>query len=371
MVFAGVAIALICYLAFAALQGEHGLFSMFRVEADEARLQEQLSDAAGGARDAREQDRAPFHRRARPGPSRRAGAQGPRPRASPTRSSSGRSDFRSGGLRSSGFQPALPHAYDPGSSALNQTCKGGSDDGDSAPRREDERFQGRAARLLPRDAADPPLRGEGGPALRHGPDRRLLPPLHRPGSGRRRPRGDDRGGRPAGHDLPRPRAHARLRHGPEGRDGRADRPVGGLLPRQGRLDAHVLQGEALLRRPRHRRGQGADRRGPRLRRQVPGQRQRRLHLLRRRRREPGPGLRDLQHGEPLEAPGDLRDREQPVRHGHVAEARLVDAGALHPRRRLRHRRRGGGRHGRARRQGRRDKGRSSTAARATAPTSSR
>jgi cell division protein FtsB len=44
MVFAGVAIALICYLAIAALQGEHGLFSMLRVEADEARLQEQLSD---------------------------------------------------------------------------------------------------------------------------------------------------------------------------------------------------------------------------------------------------------------------------------------------------------------------------------------
>ena len=43
MVFAGVAIALICYLAFAALQGEHGLFSLLRVEADERRLQEKLS----------------------------------------------------------------------------------------------------------------------------------------------------------------------------------------------------------------------------------------------------------------------------------------------------------------------------------------
>lgn len=43
MVFAGVAIALICYLGFAALQGEHGLFSLLEVEADEARLQEQLS----------------------------------------------------------------------------------------------------------------------------------------------------------------------------------------------------------------------------------------------------------------------------------------------------------------------------------------
>ncbi len=42
-VFAGVAIALICYLTFAALQGEHGLFSLLKVEADEHRLQEQLS----------------------------------------------------------------------------------------------------------------------------------------------------------------------------------------------------------------------------------------------------------------------------------------------------------------------------------------
>jgi cell division protein FtsB len=42
-VFAGVAIALICYLAFAALQGEHGLFSLLQVEAKEARLKEQLS----------------------------------------------------------------------------------------------------------------------------------------------------------------------------------------------------------------------------------------------------------------------------------------------------------------------------------------
>ena len=44
MVFAGVAVELICYLAFAALQGEHGLFSLLRVEADESRLQQQLSD---------------------------------------------------------------------------------------------------------------------------------------------------------------------------------------------------------------------------------------------------------------------------------------------------------------------------------------
>ena len=180
---------------------------------------------------------------------------------------------------------------------------------------------------------------------------------------------DRQGRRPARHHLPRPRPHARLRHGPQGRDGRADRPLGRLFPRQGRLDAHVLEGEGLLRRPRHRRRQRADRRRPRLRQPVPRQRQRRLHLFRRRRGQPGPGLRDLQHGEPLEAAGDLRDREQPVRDGHLAEARLLDPGALHPRRGLRHPRRGGRRHGRAGGARRPARRRPRTAAPARAPTS--
>ena len=48
-------------------------------------------------------------------------------------------------------------------------------------------------------------------------------------------------------------------------------------------------------------GAGADRRRPRLRQQVPGQRQRHLRLFRRRRGQPGPGLRGLQHGLALEA----------------------------------------------------------------------
>lgn len=40
--FAVVAIALMGYLAFAALQGEHGLFRLFRIEAQEKRLQAEL-----------------------------------------------------------------------------------------------------------------------------------------------------------------------------------------------------------------------------------------------------------------------------------------------------------------------------------------
>ena len=48
-------------------------------------------------------------------------------------------------------------------------------------------------------------------------------------------------------------------------------------------------------------------------------------LFRRRRRQPGAGLRELQHGEALEAAGDLHHREQPVRHGHLGGARVRDA----------------------------------------------
>ena len=46
------------------------------------------------------------------------------------------------------------------------------------------------------------------------------------------------------------------------------------------------------------------------------------HLSRRRRGQPGPGLRELQHGGAVEAAGRLRDREQPIRHGHLDRARL-------------------------------------------------
>ena len=40
---AGVLAALIGYLAFAALQGEHGLLSLLRIEAQEGRLREELA----------------------------------------------------------------------------------------------------------------------------------------------------------------------------------------------------------------------------------------------------------------------------------------------------------------------------------------
>ena len=46
-----------------------------------------------------------------------------------------------------------------------------------------------------------------------------------------------------------------------------------------------------------------------------------LVLLRRRRDQPGPGVRVVQHGGAVEAAGRLRDREQQVRHGHLDRAR--------------------------------------------------
>ena len=91
--------------------------------------------------------------------------------------------------------------------------------------------QGPGAFRLPHHADHPPLRGEGGADVRHGADRRLLPPLYRPGSGGRRHADGAQARRRGDHRLPRPRPHDRLRHGPQGRDGGADRPHATAIPR--------------------------------------------------------------------------------------------------------------------------------------------
>ena len=72
-------------------------------------------------------------------------------------------------------------------------------------------------------------------------------------------------------------------------------------------------------------------------------------LFRRRRRQPGPGLRELQHGGAVEAAGRLHHREQPLRHGHLGRALVGADRFLQARRLVQHSGRAGRRHGCARR----------------------
>ena len=218
-------------------------------------------------------------------------------------------------------------------------------------------LEGAGTRSLSRDAADPPLRGEGRPALRHGPDRRLLPSLYRPGSRRRRNADGAERRRPGHHRLSRSRPHARLRHGPQRRHGRTHRTPRRLFQGQGRLDAHVLHGEEFLRRTRHRRRAGLARHRARLQQSLSRQRQCLPDLFRRRRGQSGPGLRELQHGGAVEAAGHLHHREQPLRDGHVGAALVRADGFLQARRFIQHSGRAGRRHGCARGEGRRRQGR--------------
>ncbi len=103
-----------------------------------------------------------------------------------------------------------------------------------------------------------------------------------------------------------------------------------LLQGQGRLDALLRRREGVPRRPRHRRQPHPARRGRRLRQQVPEQGLGLHLLLRRRRDEPGVAPRGLQHGQPLEAPGDLRRREQHDVDGHPAPSPLLPDGPDRP-----------------------------------------
>ena len=110
---------------------------------------------------------------------------------------------------------------------------------------------------------------------------------------------------------------------------RAPRQGAGLLPRQGRLDAHRRSRDGQPRRQRHRRRLGRHR----DRRRAVGQDARQPAggrvLLRRRRAGPGPPLRGDEHGRALEAAGHLRLREQPLRRVHAVQRdhRRRDPGA--------------------------------------------
>ncbi len=103
--------------------------------------------------------------------------------------------------------------------------------------------------------------------------------------------------------------------------------------------------EGVLRRPRHRRRASLARRGPRVRQQVSRGRQGLPHLFRRRRGQPRPSLRKLQHGEPVEAAGRVHRREQSVRDGHLDPALIIGNASAQARHQLQHSRRRSGRHG--------------------------
>jgi hypothetical protein len=85
--------------------------------------------------------------------------------------------------------------------------------------------------------------------------------------------------------------------------------------------------------------------------QIPWQRPRDLCLFRRWRGQSGSGLRDLQHGRAMGSAGRVRDREQPVCHGHLGPAVDQVSLAVATGRGLRYSRRGSRRDERSGREG--------------------
>ena len=96
----------------------------------------------------------------------------------------------------------------------------------------------------------------------------------------------------------------------------------GILAWQGRVYAHVQQGEEILRRARHRRCAGQPGHRPRIQQPVSWQRSGLDHILWRGRLEPRAGVRELQPCGADEVAGGLCDREQQVRYGHLGRAGL-------------------------------------------------
>ena len=174
----------------------------------------------------------------------------------------------------------------------------------------------------PRHDADPPLRGEGGGELRARQDRRLPPPLDRRGGGRRR-----RHRRRCAPTTTRSRPTASTGTAwPRARTPGARWPscsAGATASARARaarctcstratnfLGGHAIVGAHLPLAA-----------GVGVRDQVPGRRPGHRVLLRRRRGARGRVPRGAEPRRAVEAARDLRLREQPLRHGHLAGAR--------------------------------------------------
>ena len=179
------------------------------------------------------------------------------------------------------------------------------------------RRRGDAPRSLRHHAPHPRLRGQ---------DRRPLPGRRRQGHGPQlQGRGGDRrrrlrhAARRRHHRLlsPRPRPLHRQGRAHRPHDGGADGPPDRLLPGPRRLHAHRRHGAQHHGRERHRGRGHAARHRRRPRRQAARDGPGGGRLLRRRRLQPGRLPRIAQPGGGVEAAGDLRLREQPVRALHL------------------------------------------------------
>src|SRR5579883_827975 len=116
-----------------------------------------------------------------------------------SRPASGPADRREAG-------PPTPAAASPAEvPPFSETPRSPDDYGDSPDRGQTDRQPHPGAGVAPPDDADPPLRGTGGDALPEGEqDRRILPPVQRPGAGRRRLDRRAPRGRLCHHGLSRP-----------------------------------------------------------------------------------------------------------------------------------------------------------------------
>ena len=181
---------------------------------------------------------------------------------------------------------------------------------------------------------DPPVRGRRGGQLHARADPRHDASFHRPGSERHGHLHAAHGRRPDHLDASRPRPLHRQGRRRQKDVRRVLRQDDRLLQGPRRLDAHRRRFDGQSRRQRHRRRRHPDRGRRRAFLQAHEDRQGGRLLLRRRREQRGRIPRGAQHGFHLEAAGDLRLREQRLRHVDLDGA--LDGGEEHrrPRRRL-------------------------------------